>query len=539
MTARHAIALRQPWYVGERAVPKYDRFDPRALRPTLQKYDATDFVDRLLADPQDSLEFDAEDVWSYPVLLPKLAPKGEGRLRFATHRYLRTGLRKLYQPSHDRFYTVVVELFCDTGGLPRPNQADLVEVGFVLRRRKITYNATVAEVRHQAAELAKQLLKKQQGLPGSMANDVTDVLSAEQAVDNALVPPDLVKEVVEQGWMVGPGGHARWRNIGSQMPAGLELHEDEISMWRLPATAADCPESTSRSLWFGVVPAFSSEHADSFDDPTVPGSHRKDKGTPKLDEHAIYQIRCFARRPPAPGHEHCPPQIWYSEPTEPFRLAPHFDAQGTANRSVSFSMPDFRSLAARASQPPGPGGVKITSPPGSQMSFPKNGSIPGPGTGSVDGNSPVVCTFAIELFTIVAFFVFSLFLPIVVLVLQLWWLLALRFCLPPAFKAMVLLDAHFSTGGTIATLPLPTVPTPVPETVSEKSLDEAFGMSGIATELKKPTSKFPMDASGDLVKKKPGGLIDPRDAATPKEPAHEPHVDDPLCEPGSNRTLGP
>ena len=42
-----------------------------------------------------------------------------------------------------------------------------------------------------------------------------------------------------------------------------------------------------------------------------------------------------------------------------------------------------------------------------------------------------ICSFAIPLMTIVAFFVFQLFLPIVVLVFQLWFLLTLRFCIPP------------------------------------------------------------------------------------------------------------
>ena len=42
-----------------------------------------------------------------------------------------------------------------------------------------------------------------------------------------------------------------------------------------------------------------------------------------------------------------------------------------------------------------------------------------------------ICSFAIPLITIVAFFVFQLFLPIVVFIFQLWFLLTLRFCIPP------------------------------------------------------------------------------------------------------------
>jgi hypothetical protein len=45
-----------------------------------------------------------------------------------------------------------------------------------------------------------------------------------------------------------------------------------------------------------------------------------------------------------------------------------------------------------------------------------------------------ICSFSIPLITIVASFVFRLFLPIVVLVFQLWWMLALWFCIPPSFS---------------------------------------------------------------------------------------------------------
>jgi hypothetical protein len=44
---------------------------------------------------------------------------------------------------------------------------------------------------------------------------------------------------------------------------------------------------------------------------------------------------------------------------------------------------------------------------------------------------PAICGFAIPLITIVATFVLRLFLPIVVFLFGLWWMLRLRFCIPP------------------------------------------------------------------------------------------------------------
>jgi hypothetical protein len=112
----HPFAFRAPWYARER--DHIGLRDAAALRPVLQKYDSTRFVKQVTTDPRDSLSFVDEDNWSYPVPVAFPAP-GKGRERFATSTLLRTKLRKLYQPNHDRFYVVVVELFCDTPGLPR------------------------------------------------------------------------------------------------------------------------------------------------------------------------------------------------------------------------------------------------------------------------------------------------------------------------------------------------------------------------------------------------------------------------------------
>src|SRR5206468_12884580 len=97
----HAYALRAPWY--QRARENLTPFDAAARRPAVQKYGGTDFVDRLLADPRDSLAIEDEDYWSFPVTVPKGA-KCSGRLRFVDHAMVRSPLRKLYQPLHERFH---------------------------------------------------------------------------------------------------------------------------------------------------------------------------------------------------------------------------------------------------------------------------------------------------------------------------------------------------------------------------------------------------------------------------------------------------
>jgi hypothetical protein len=113
-------------------------------------------------------------------------------------------------------------------------------------------------------------------------------------------------------------------------------------------------------------------------------------------------------------------------------LASHFDLQGTANRPVTVQLPDLNALQSDAmTLPPGSTGGVIMKAPQSLMAtatFPPSGSI---GTGEI-------CTFAIPLIAIVATFVFKLFLPIVILAFQLWFMLMLKFCIPP--------EAHLNAG---------------------------------------------------------------------------------------------
>jgi hypothetical protein len=257
-------------------------------------------------------------------------------------------LRKLYQPTHDRFYTVVVELFCDVPGLPRAGGAQDIEVGMVLRRQRTTVDAPALQLRRLARQMAGELLKTQHAgakAGGMRGGDLPDVLWADVAarrefeVTHADQLAGLTVDSATEAWMTGPAG-GRWRTVDAPPCEDDDEneHELELPMWRLPPRAGDCPAARTRSLWFGLVPTYS-------------GDMDRD-GTPRLDDRAIYEIRCFARKRPAPGHEHCPPKIFWSEPTEPFRLAAAFDPDGTKNHKVAVKLPtSVRSRPAPVSRP--------------------------------------------------------------------------------------------------------------------------------------------------------------------------------------------
>jgi hypothetical protein len=512
----HPFALRTPWYVRERE--QQTPFDPEARRPAIQKYDTADFIDRIVADPRDSLAFDDnDDRWSFPVPIV-ISKQAQGRLRFATHRLVRTPMRKLYQPNHDRFYALAVELFCDEPGLPRPGAGAVpgLEVGFVVRRERVRFLGPPALVRQLAVGLLSELAKQSgnpQLAPILDTDDLDDVVWGQQATGHQFSQADLAllqqirpRRVVE-GWVVTSAGRGSWRTVAMGDQPALLDGEQEQPMWPLPPRAQDCAAARTRSLWFGVVPTYSAD-VDEI-------------GLPKLDDRSIYRIRCFARVAPAPGHEQCPPRMWWSEPTHPFRLAPFFDPSGSKNRRVSVKLPDFRTLAARAAEPAGPGGIEIVQPPGSQLSTKKPGAIPDLDKDPQDpgGLATSSCTFAIELVTIVAMFVFNLFLPVVLFVFQLWWMLALRFCWPKGDAEAITKLEGFLAGTNLDK---------ITETANKDHLDQLEALlempGGAALLAKNNAFKADHDQAKALVP-----TLDPLQAVVRVAPVPEPKPDDPLC----------
>lgn len=538
------FVLRAPWYVRERA--RSGVRDPAMYRPAIQMYDGADLVDRLLRDPRDSLVFDdvLDDVWSYPV---PATPSGTGRARLATFELLTTKLRKLYQPNHNRFYAVVVEVFCDSPGLPRAGGHDDIEVGFVVRRhvtslvggpsRKLARNLLVEMVKEQRKDpdLDEQEFAENLGCPG----DLRDTWFADRAwrarvtEDNSELIDQVAVTTVKQGWIAPKGELAGWRPVPNLT---LAEHEETIPMWRLPGREDECDRAQTRSTWFGLVPTSSADHHVDAD-----GSSR-----PRYDDSAIFEINCFVRQELPPGHEHCPPRIWLNDlATEPFRLASATDPQGTSKRLTSITLPDLRRLAARAGQPMGPGGVQIITPPGSQLSFNPFGGVPATGSGAV-GGAGQICMFALELFFIVAFFLFLMFLPIVVLAFQLWWMLALRFCIPPSiafgitadfFADAKLLTAFEADLEVAAQLQL-IADAGGPDLTPGEAFDQVFGTdsTGLADKGEWIDELAAgRDPDGVLIGTQPDFMealvsaTDPSTAADPAPPELEPVPPDPLC----------
>ena len=161
-------------------------------------------------------------------------------------------------------------------------------------------------------------------------------------------------------------------------------------------------------------------------------------------------------------------------------------------------MPDLRTVAARAGERPRPGGGhhQPTGVAADLQPRRRHAQRRVAAERTVDRT----CTFALEIFMIVAMFVFSLFLPIVVLLFQLWWLLALRFCPPSAGQAASLLTRSSPAARRWRTSSTPpSTPTPPTPPAAQTHLDLLLGAKGTAAELAKIGSKSPADRGADPV----------------------------------------
>ncbi|RZT17529.1 hypothetical protein EV649_5076 [Kribbella sp. VKM Ac-2569] len=529
------FVLRAPWYFRERE--RLDLRTPRSRRPQLQMYDSSTFGEQITRDPADSVKFGADDVWSYPIpVVPDLTDKS--RLRLATSALVTTNLRKLYQPMHQRFYAVVVEVFCDSPGLPRAGEHDDIGVEFRMRRMHTTVTGKRRPTRRVATALVAELAKAQGRKIADTDPDLRDLWWADVAwrrrfeEDQKEQLAQLDAHTEYQQWLVAKKtGTGRWRTLDDDLDPVLEDEDEEMHpMWRLPQRDRDknCDAARTRSLWFGIVPTFSGDH---WKGRTPRGEPTTE---PKLDDHAIYEIECVVSQPHPTRPTECSPRTWVSTPTEPFRLATHMDPDGTKNRTVTVTLPDLRNLAARAGQKQGPGGVRVVTPPRSQMVFNPFNGVPKSGSGRI-GAGDGICTFALELFFLVAFFLFLMFLPIVVLAFQLWWMLALRFCIPPSIGFAATAD-FLATGKLITDL----------DTGMKVELDIAMGMDTssltgddktkgwthqlteatdpLSTPPNKPVFKTDSNLTHALVI-----ATDPTDAQPPAPLPREKSPDDPLC----------
>lgn len=464
MAEGHDWALTAPWWRWPK-LGTPDR-DVRALPPAIQMYDASDPVSGFVKEPQKTLGYGTDDVVK---TLSAPAPAGGRLASFSRRTLVPTTTRKLFLPIHKRFYLVVCELHCDTAGFPSVARDKVCEAGMVIRRRKLkvgaehapqvieilkAIGAATARIAHIDRSTEKRVLEKRHPVAarakaraGALAvatkSKVHAALDATAAAERAKLEGELAAAraqlkawqvesgaaVVTEGWVASD-----FQNVGSWQPVaddGAAVSETVYPLFPLIADPRDpLHDGAGKTIWFGVLPTGSREV--------------EFNGDPRFDEESRYEVRCFVRRhdprcPKRGERNDCGGELVWSAPSEAYQLAPHFDPVGTGNHPITIQMPDIPTLAASAPSTP----VAMKFPAGSALGFKVDAEelkISAPKLNSL----PQICYFSIPLITIIATFVLHLFLPIVVLIFQLWFMLALKFCILPSLKVQMEIDGQIS-----------------------------------------------------------------------------------------------
>lgn len=429
----------------------------RTSRPIFQKYATSDFVTDFLAEPQTSLKFLDEDYVHKTLGGKNLASALSG------HGYTRTDVKKIFLPMHSRFYLVVCELHCDLPGFPPVNRKQVAQAGFVVRKQVLnadpeTKTALAQEMgRYKKAQVDLSMAQKmsyKKSAPGLLHKGMGMALQSARKIAVQKRAPRLAKELsqsrnalkelmakgnaeyVNHGWRASQTkGIGCWETV-DETPE-KEIAEVTCPLYPLiPDPSLEKHSAWKQSIWFGILPVSSSE--------------LDEIGNPRFDDRSCYHVRCFVRQ-----HETCDicgkkkpgPLVW-SDPTPEYQIASQQDLIGTSNRPVTIQMPDLPQLSAQAaSLAMGDGaGVRMEWPDNSFLKFGEiKDGLPDPATSGIGGAS--ICFFSIPLITIVATFVLKLFLPIVVFIFGLWFLLKLRFCIPPTFSLDVELKALIDVEG--------------------------------------------------------------------------------------------
>ena len=459
-----------PGISGQPMVP--DPQKGRLSRPVFQKYDSPKLVNDFIADPQRCLKFVAEDLVHARRPLPPIPLGWNGKpRRLSEEEYVpdETNTRKLFLDTHKRFYLVVCGIHCDGPGFPKAARGKVCEAGFVIRRRTTkvpscgvdevkpilkslqTGRAHLARVSH-LAEIESIALAAATGQDDAPSSPKLESLLKTRASLQALVKSekahfddwmrrfDVVPQL--QGWFTSPQGFDKigcWAPV-DEMPDDLGLESSFPLYPLIPDKNDPAHAGQFGTIYFGLVPTSSSDTNRS--------------GEARFDDREIYEIRCWVKRHHVPHDPDrpcpCPDQIFWSVPTRPYKLASHFDLAGTSHRPVTIQMPDLYDLAAQAKPSLGVGFAK---PAGSLMiSGDKDGNP------KDDGRSSAIeiCSFPIPLITIVASFLFELFLPVVTFLFGLSWMLAFKFCIPLKFDvaagitAEIALDASLSFEASLA-----------------------------------------------------------------------------------------
>lgn len=137
-----------------------------------------------------------------------------------------------------------------------------------------------------------------------------------------------------------------------------------------------------------------------------------------------YQLQAFIRLRQPDG---CPPKTIWSEPSEPYAIAPWYDSSGVPPVPISLPNP-FDRAALKNAKPNVAFAVPSELAAFIQANSPGDIFGDGPAKGAAGVTLDWICSFNIPFITICAFIVLSIFLALLDIVFQ--WMLFIRICIP-------------------------------------------------------------------------------------------------------------
>ena len=461
MTEPRPWNLVAPWYHWHRQLAELG-LPPRQTRPVFQKFDHSDFVKGFTKDPQRSLKFqdDVDRVFNVKLTdVPKPVSGpfvGKFTRIYAPNKVpkntslIPTGIRKIYLDTHKRYYLVVCELHCDAPGFPMTTPDQVCQAGFVVRRRSFDFphgaKKEAVVLLQQIVGIQTEIARLEQTFPakGMAARRRAQAIQKMREEGSfEAYKADLHEKLVNarkdllqwkdangvvsihEGWIA-----SEFQNIGSWQPIEDKpevIVESTFPLYPVfPDQNIPNHSAKGKNIYFGVLPS------SSFDTDA--------RGSARFDDQTLYEIRCFVRRhkldcPRSDEIPDCPGELVWSEPSESYKLASHSDLIGTSQRPITIQMPNLEELAAQVAAFPSKrfSPLKVVQPQSLKFDVDDGkASVRPPPDGGIGGSQ--ICFFAIPLLTIVAYFVFSLFLPILVFLFGLFFLLQLKFCILPSVQ---------------------------------------------------------------------------------------------------------
>lgn len=216
-----------------------------------------------------------------------------------------------------------------------------------------------------------------------------------------------------RGLLVHPTVHPAWQSLDDEGQPRTVLER----------LAADVEDTIRDLLPTGVDPVATPQDA-ALAPVRLALRDRAQARLPRFDPDSIYAAWCFVR---VRGKDRCErPVLLWSHRTEPFTIAEPMDLLGM--RPTTIRLPDLNKMLRDLPRIPRAGAAPVAA----VITAADSGLATGEGPGDTERQWGIawICSFAIPVFTICAWILFSIIFSILILLPGFFWMLLIKLCIP-------------------------------------------------------------------------------------------------------------